>query len=158
MGIDSKLSPQHQNSLELILERIEQMQRHPHKLETKAKQCIVTLNDHGFIVDSPSKKSYLVHMVNQLPFCCCEWKQYHQGKACSHEIAVEMWLAQAGGYKSYLVATKEDAKRQHKKHWKFEDGIWFVFRKDNKPNLPKNDMWDEIADFYDISPEQYKCT
>jgi len=113
------------------------MSRHPDRLEIKAKQCIVTMTKYGFLVESPSKKSYLVHMVNQLPICCCQWKQYHQGKSCSHEIAVELWMMQAGGYKAYLVESKEHAQKQHKKYWKCEDGIWFVLRKDAPTKMPK---------------------
>lgn len=84
------------------------------------------------VVSGSSRRSYLVtDLANGGLQCVCRWSEYHRTdfEPCSHCIAVELWLEQAGNRELVLWASKEDAKRQKRPVRQVGRGLWITSRK-----------------------------
>ena len=95
------------------------MERHAKKLQQKAKKHTVNGIGNGqFEVTSASSGgTYVVHeLANGGFICVCDWGKWHRTdiNPCSHVLAVEEYLEQAGGRALAFWASKEEASRQHR--------------------------------------------
>lgn len=93
------------------------MNRHAKELQTKAKQHTVELARHGWVVTSASSGNRYRVFERRVGFTCnCRWAAHNDTrmKPCSHVLAVEEWLENAGNRSLSFWTDEEDAKRQHR--------------------------------------------
>jgi len=110
------------------------MFRNAKSLQTKAKKHEVTSVGRGqYLVKSASSgKDYRIWSLENGGFhCSCPWAEYHDTsrRPCSHVLAVEEWLEQAGNRRLSFWAAPEDAKRQHRPTRRVGDGLWATTRR-----------------------------
>ena len=109
------------------------MTRNAKGLQTKSKKNQVQpLGGSEFMVTSAtSGERYLVtDLAGGGLQCTCEWSKYHRTdlKPCSHCLAVEEWLEQAGGRRLSFWAFEDDAKKQHRPARLVGLGLWATSR------------------------------
>lgn len=110
------------------------MQRHAKSLQKKATKCTVTPTSHKgkFDVLSPSGSTYTITALSNGGFVCgCTWSQYHDTsrRPCTHVLAVELYLQNAGARTASFWADADDAGRQHNKTERVGRGLWMTTRK-----------------------------
>jgi hypothetical protein len=110
------------------------MKRHAKSLQSKAKRCQVTpLAQRGkFQVKSTSGSTYTITALSNGGFvCCCEWSKYHDTsrRPCTHVLAVELYLQNAGARAASFWADADDAGRQHNTTERVGRGLWMTTRK-----------------------------
>jgi len=109
------------------------MNRNAKGLQTKAKKNRVQpIGGSEFLVTSATSGSqYLVtDLAGGGLQCTCEWSKYHRTdlKPCSHCLAVEEWLEQAGSRSLSFWASEDNAKRQHRPARLVGLGLWATSR------------------------------
>ena len=108
------------------------MKRQAKQLQSKAKKSQVGQNADGTftVTSATSGKSYLVAQFDSGFRCCCDWAKYHDTrfKPCSHVLAVEAYLEEAGTRSLSFWASEEDAKRQHRPVRRVGQGVWATSR------------------------------
>jgi hypothetical protein len=109
------------------------MKRQAKQLQAKTKRNQVRHAGSGefMITSATSGKEYRVREVLGGFVCCCRWAQYHDTRIdpCTHVLAVEEWLAQAGNRSLSFWSERDDAKRQHRPTELLGRGLWATGRK-----------------------------
>jgi hypothetical protein len=95
------------------------MERQAKSLQKKAKVHQVDHAGGGkfWVTSASSGKRYLVSELANGGFACtCDWGHYHRTDLdpCSHVLAVEEYLEQAGGRSLSFWSDKEAARKQHR--------------------------------------------
>lgn len=113
------------------------MKRQAKSLQTKAKKNTVQpVNDPNggkfWVTSATSGNRYLVSELANGGFqCTCKWAQYHQTdrEPCTHVLAVQEYLEQAGNRALSFWSSPEDAARQHRPTERVGFGLWATSRK-----------------------------
>jgi len=109
------------------------MDRQAKTLQNKAKKNKVQPQGKGefSVTSATSGKTYTVtNLANGGFQCTCKWSQYHRTdlKPCSHCLAVEEWLEQAGNRSLSFWTSEEEAQRQHRPVMRVGQGLWATSR------------------------------
>ncbi len=109
------------------------MKRQAKQLQDKAKRNEVEPAGSGkfWVTSATSGKRYLVTEQATGFACTCRWAEYHDTRIdpCTHVLAVEEWLEQAGGRSLSFWADPQAADRQHRPTELVGVGLWATSRK-----------------------------
>lgn len=93
------------------------MKRHAKTLQRKAKANQVRPSPDGTftVTSATSGNEYTVFaLANGEYRCTCKWAEYHPQRPCTHMLAVQEWLAQAGRASLSFWGSEADAERQRR--------------------------------------------
>jgi len=95
------------------------VKRQAKAMQSKAKGSQVQDNGTGrgyTVTSATSGKGYHVATVGKGFQCTCRWAKYHNTvlEPCSHVLAIEEYLAQAGGRSLSFWSDKAQAQAQHR--------------------------------------------
>lgn len=113
------------------------MRRHAKRLQVKAYANDVIGHDGSKweVKSATSDEQYTIFQTgrNELR-CTCDWAKYNPTEPCTHTAAVTIEVARRKGYRVYLWASEEDARRQRNRTAKIGSGLWMTLKKIAKVN------------------------
>lgn len=107
------------------------MKRNAKDLQAKAKRHTVNPVGNGefMVISFGSGKTYLVtDLADGGMNCTCEWTSYYKFEPCSHILACENYLEQAGLRTLSFWGDEEQAQRQHRPIRRLSHGLWTTSR------------------------------